>query len=66
MKNNICFPFLHDIGFHAIFLTFFILSGVSAQSQKATTQKGYGDAIYQGLQDDIFLKKWLSLTPFHI
>ena len=49
-----------------ICLSIIILSVVSMHAQNTAIAKGYGNALYQGLQDDLFLRKWMVLGPVAI
>jgi CubicO group peptidase (beta-lactamase class C family) len=39
---------------------------LATHAQPVTAQKGYGNAVYQDLQDNIFLKNWLLLGPIPV
>lgn len=39
---------------------------LAIHTQPVTAQKGYGNAVYQDLQDNIFLKNWLLLGPIPV
>jgi CubicO group peptidase (beta-lactamase class C family) len=57
------FYFLSSGSLKMLLLSAVILWFASVQAQKAVVIKGYGNAVYQGIQDDRFLKNWLILGP---
>jgi len=66
MKINSFLPFLSCKGFRFANLFMFLLFIGPIQAQKPIVSKGYGDAVYQGIQEDVFLTKWLILGPLAV
>ena len=44
----------------------FLLSDSTLQAQNEIPVKGYGNAVYNGLQDNIFLTRWMVLGPLPV
>jgi len=50
-----------------ILLLFYFLMSISpVQAQNGIPLKGYGNAVYNGLQDNVFLTRWLLLGPLPV
>jgi CubicO group peptidase (beta-lactamase class C family) len=54
------------IGLNILYISVIVLWSVSTQAQNVSITKGYGNAVYQGLLDDVFLRKWLVLGPMPV
>jgi CubicO group peptidase (beta-lactamase class C family) len=66
MKTNNDLQSFHANKGFVVFLALLLWCLPTIQAQKEITSKGYGKAVYQGLPNDIFLKKWLVLGPLPV
>jgi CubicO group peptidase (beta-lactamase class C family) len=63
-KNHLLFPHAHF--FCALGIAIIVLCLPSIQAQTIPIAKGYGNAVYQGLPDGVFLRKWMVLGPLPV